>query len=84
VTFRITFEEKAINRAAGFLADDPDGLREVLDAIDRLADHPRPPQSFAFGSPDLRRLRVGRYRVLYRIEADSISVGHIARSTPAG
>jgi mRNA interferase RelE/StbE len=79
VTLQIIFEEKAINRAAGFLADDPDGLREVLDALDDLADNPRPPQSFAFGSPDLRRLRVGHYRVLYRIEADAISVGHIAR-----
>jgi mRNA interferase RelE/StbE len=84
MTLRIIFEEKAINRAAGFLADDPDGLRDVLDAIDRLADDPRPPQSFAFGSPDLRRRRVGRYRVLYRIEADAISVGHLARSPAAG
>jgi mRNA interferase RelE/StbE len=84
VTFEIIFEEKAISRAASFLADDPDGLREVLDAIDGLAQNPRPPQSFAFGSPDLRRLRVGRYRVLYRIQADAISVGHIARSTGAG
>jgi mRNA interferase RelE/StbE len=82
VTLQIIFEDKAINRAAGFLADDPDGLREVLDAIDGLADNPRPPESFAFGSPDLRRLRVGHYRVLYRIEVDTISVGHIAR-TPA-
>jgi mRNA interferase RelE/StbE len=82
VTLQIIFEDKAINRAAGFLADDPDGLREILDAIDGLADNPRPPESFAFGSPDLRRLRVGHYRVLYRIEVDTISVGHIAR-TPA-
>jgi mRNA interferase RelE/StbE len=82
VTLQIIFEDKAINRAAGFLADDPDGLREALDAIDGLAGNPRPPESFAFGSPDLRRLRVGHYRVLYRIEVDTISVGHIAR-TPA-
>ena len=84
MTFRITFEERAINRAAGFLADEPDGLREVLDAVDRLADDPRPPQSFAFGSPDLRRLRVRHYRVLYRIEVDAIFVGHIARGTASG
>jgi mRNA interferase RelE/StbE len=84
VTFQIIFEDKAINRAAGFLADDPDGLRELLDATDRLADDPRPSESFAFGSPDLRQLRVGHYRVLYRIETDTISVGHIARSTATG
>jgi mRNA interferase RelE/StbE len=84
VTFEVTFDEQAINQAAGFLADDADGLREALDAIDRLAADPRPPQSFAFGSPDLRRLRIGRYRVLYRIGADTITVGRIARSAPSG
>jgi hypothetical protein len=39
--------------------DDPQGMREVLDAIDQLADDPRPAGSFPYGSPDLRRLRVG-------------------------
>jgi len=38
-----------------------------VDAIDRLADNPRPAGSFPYGSPDLRRLRVGRYWVLYEI-----------------
>ncbi len=80
----IVFEERAINRAAGFLADDPEGVRQVLDAIDALADEPRPPGSFPFGSPDLRRLRVGRYRVLYEIRGGVISVGHIARSGTSG
>jgi hypothetical protein len=50
--------ERAIDQAAAFL-DYPPGIREVLDAIDRLADDPRPPGSFPYGSPDLRRLRVG-------------------------
>jgi mRNA interferase RelE/StbE len=59
----MTFEEKAISRAAGFLADDPDGVRVLLDAIDALADEPRPSASLAFGPSELRRLRVGRYRV---------------------
>jgi mRNA-degrading endonuclease RelE of RelBE toxin-antitoxin system len=33
------------------------------------------------GSPDLRRLRVGRYRALYEITEDAIAVRHIARGT---
>lgn len=82
MSFEITFEEKAINRAAGFLADDPDGVRGLLDAIDALADEPRPSGSFPFGSPDVRRLRVGRYRVLYEIRADMIVVGYIGRAAP--
>jgi mRNA interferase RelE/StbE len=82
VTLRIVFEAKAIDRAAGYLADDPDGLRALLDAIDRLIDDPRPEHSFPFGSPDVRRLRVGRYRVLYRIDEDVISIGHLAHTPP--
>jgi len=76
VSLRVVFETKAIDRAAGYLADDPDGLRALLDGVDRLADDPRPDGSFPFGSPDVRRLRIGRCRVLHRIDADVISVGH--------
>jgi mRNA interferase RelE/StbE len=53
----------------------------VLDAIDRLADDPRPAGSFPYGSPDLRRLRVGRYRILYEITGDTVAIRHIARGT---
>jgi mRNA interferase RelE/StbE len=84
MSLRIVYEEKAIDQAAGFLADDPAGLGEVLDAVDRLVDDPRPAESFPYGSPDLRRLRVGRYRVLYEIKADTVSIGHIARTHAHG
>ena len=53
----------------------------MLDAIDRLADDPRPAGSFPYGSPDLRRLRAGRYRVLYEITGQTVAVRHIARGT---
>jgi mRNA interferase RelE/StbE len=80
VSLQVVIEANALNQAAGFLSDDPDGLRSVLQAIDDLVIGPRPAESFPFGSPDVRRLRVGRYRVLYRIHDDVISVGHIART----
>lgn len=80
MSLRIVYEEKAINQAAGFLTDDPDGLTAVLDAIDQLVLDPRPDGSFPYGSPDLRRLRVGRYRILYEINEDVITIGHIART----
>jgi hypothetical protein len=41
VSLRIEYDERAIGQAAAFL-DDPQGIRQVLDAIDRLADDPRP------------------------------------------
>jgi mRNA interferase RelE/StbE len=84
VSLRVIYEEKAIDQAAGFLADDPAGLGAVLDAVDRLAGEPRPAESFPYGSPDLRRLRVGRYRVMYEIKGDVVSIWHIARGKTSG
>jgi mRNA interferase RelE/StbE len=55
VSPRVDYDERAISQAAAFL-DDPQGIRAVLDAIDQLADDPRPAGSFPYGSPDLRRL----------------------------
>ncbi|MFB7599874.1 type II toxin-antitoxin system RelE/ParE family toxin [Streptomyces sp. NPDC056160] len=46
----------------------------LLDTIDKLADDPRPAGSTPYGSPDLRRLRVDDYRVLYVIESDVIQI----------
>jgi mRNA interferase RelE/StbE len=51
----------------------------VLDAIERLADEPRPAGSFPYGSPYRRRLRSGPYRVLYDITAETVSVWHLGR-----
>jgi mRNA interferase RelE/StbE len=79
VSLRISYEERALDQAAGFLADDPGGLGAVMEAVDRLADDPRPAESVPYGSPDLRRLRIGRYRVLYEISGDVVVIGHIPR-----
>jgi hypothetical protein len=45
VSLRVDYDERAIDQAVAFL-DDPPGIREVRDAIDQLADDPRPPGSF--------------------------------------
>ena len=76
---QVIWEAQAIDQAAGFLRDDPDGVREVLDAVGRLADEPGPAGSFPYGSPDRRRLRSGRYRVMYDITAETVSVWHLGR-----
>jgi mRNA interferase RelE/StbE len=80
VSLRVEYDERAIDQAAAF-PDDPDGIRAMLEAIDRLADAPRPAGSFPYGSPDLRWPRVGRYRVLYEITGETVAVRHIARGT---
>lgn len=79
MTRRLICDERATNQAAGFLADDPAGVRAVLAAVDQLTVDPRPAESFPYGSQDVRRLRVGRYRVMYDIEDDLVNVWHIAR-----
>ena len=80
MSLRIDYDEKAIDQPAGFLRDDPAGVREVLDAIDRRAADPRPAGSFRYGSPDLRRMPVGRYRVLYELTGTRWRCG----TSPAG
>ncbi|ALO05766.1 Plasmid stabilization system [Streptomyces venezuelae] len=57
-----------------FLEDDPDGLRQLMDSGDLLADQPRPDGSAEYGSPDLRRLHLGRYRVLYEITEATVRI----------
>jgi mRNA interferase RelE/StbE len=81
VTYAITWTPRAVDLATE-LPKDPDGLRAVCDAVDALADEPRPPNTFPFGTTDLSRLRVGRYRVVYEIHDPErgITVMHIGRS----
>lgn len=81
MTYEIIFEPRALNSATRFLEEDPSGLALVLDTIDKLAHDPRPSGSIPYGSPDLRRLHIGDYRVLYVIDDDVIRilVTHLGR-----
>jgi mRNA interferase RelE/StbE len=49
VSRQVIWEARAIDQAAGFLRDDPDGVREMLDAVARLTEEPRPAGSFPQG-----------------------------------
>ncbi|MFF4491097.1 type II toxin-antitoxin system RelE/ParE family toxin [Streptomyces sp. NPDC001544] len=73
MTYEIIFEPHALDAAARFLKEDPTGLAAVLDAIDELAHDPRPAGSAPYGV-DIRRLRVGEYRVLYIIDQETIRI----------
>jgi mRNA interferase RelE/StbE len=57
-----------------------------MNAVGRLADDPRPPESFPYGSPNRRRLRAGRYRIMYDIDEATklVSVWHLARGAAPG
>lgn len=81
MTYRVTWTERAVATGSRFLADDAEALAQVMAATDLLANDPRPTGSFPYGSENLRRIRVGRYRVLYEIDpADqTIMVLHVSR-----
>lgn len=74
MTYEVIWSERALDQAAGFLKDDPVGLEQLLSAVDLLADDPRPAGTTEYGSPDLRRLHVGRYRVLYDVNDSIVTV----------
>ncbi|MFD0418742.1 type II toxin-antitoxin system RelE/ParE family toxin [Streptomyces sp. NPDC127108] len=74
MSYQVLWEEPALNIAAKFMGDDPDGVRQVFAATDLLASEPRPAGSAEYGSTNLRRMHVGRYRVLYEITQSTVTV----------
>jgi mRNA interferase RelE/StbE len=80
VTYEITWALPALDHAVGYLADDKDGVSAALDAVDDLAVDPRTEPSRRL-TGELRRLRVGPYRVVYEIDDErrSITVVHLGR-----
>jgi mRNA-degrading endonuclease RelE of RelBE toxin-antitoxin system len=65
--------------ARRFMRDDQDGLRAVGLVILSLADDPYPAEAFHRGN--YHRLRVGRYRILYFIDGDVITIERVERLT---
>jgi mRNA interferase RelE/StbE len=81
VSYQIDWEIDALDQAAGFLGDDPIGVAALWDSVSQLADEPRPPEPLPYGSPDLRRLRAGHYRVFYTIDEERrvVQIDPVAR-----
>ena len=81
MSYEVNWEIRALDQAAGFLRDDQAMIAGMWEAISRLADQPQPPESFPYGSPDLRRLRAGRYRVFYVVDDQRqlVQIDHVAR-----
>ena len=59
---------------------DQDGMRTIGVAIAALADDPYPPEAFHRGR--YHRLRVGRYRVVYSVDGDLITIDRVDRVAP--
>jgi len=54
-------------------------MTAVVAAVDGLETNPYPADSFRCG--DIHRLRVGRYRIMYVVEGDLITVDRVDRVT---
>lgn len=52
-------------------------MRVVVAALDTLATDPYPAESFRWAN--MLRLRVGRYRIMYIVEGDLITIQRIDR-----
>jgi len=52
-------------------------MTAVVTALDTLASDPYPAESFRWG--DMIRLRVGRYRIMYVVEDDLITIDRVDR-----
>ena len=81
MSYQVNWEMQALDLTAGFLSDDPAGVAALWESGSHLADEPRPPESFPYGSPDPRRLRAGRYRVFSTIDEQrqTVEIDHVAR-----
>jgi len=73
---RVEWSPRAITTASRFLAD-TGGMTAVVTALDTLASDPYPAESFRWG--DMIRLRVGRYRIMYVVEDDLITIDRVDR-----
>lgn len=58
-------------------ARDQDGLRAVADAVQALASDPFPPEPLGTHHGTYHRLRVGDYRVLYKVGDDVVTVERV-------
>jgi mRNA interferase RelE/StbE len=81
VTYTLDWRENALNSLAGYIADDPTGVGEVFKALDQLTANPFPPYASKIGTAF--RMRIGRYRIVYEVDGDTVIVFviHVGRTS---
>lgn len=75
---RVEWRDIAKATAARFIADQA-GMRALNEAVSGLARDPEPAEAVVHGA--YRRLRVGRYRLLYEVEDEAIVIVRVDRVT---
>ncbi len=69
--YRVFFKKSVQKDLSAMLKND---LKKLLDRIQGLADDPRPPGCEKLTGQERYRLRQGRYRILYSIQDDELSI----------
>lgn len=69
--YRISFKESVQKDLSAIPKKD---LKKILNRIQSLKDQPRPPGCEKLTGQERYRLRQGRYRILYSIQDDEVSI----------
>jgi mRNA interferase RelE/StbE len=69
--YRISFKESVQKDLSAIPKKD---LKKILNRIQSLKDQPRPPGCEKLTGQERYRLRQGRYRILYSIQDDDLSI----------
>ncbi len=69
--YKIYFKKSVEKDLIGIPKND---LKKILDRIELLAENPRPPGCEKLAGQQRYRLRQGRYRILYSIQDDELTV----------
>lgn len=78
MTYTIVWTNTATKEYRTLRSQDPLGATTVADAVRALAEDPSPQPSRSLGTTEFRRLRVGPFRILYRLDdaAHAVLVEH--------
>ncbi|MFI6056395.1 type II toxin-antitoxin system RelE/ParE family toxin [Streptomyces violascens] len=73
MTYEVQWRIQALQQAERLSKTEPEEIRQVFESVDLLADDPRPPGSVPYGV-NIRRIYIGRYRVMYEISDGLVTV----------
>ncbi|MFI9366906.1 type II toxin-antitoxin system RelE/ParE family toxin [Kitasatospora sp. NPDC053057] len=82
MTYSIVWEPEVLAVAQKYAAGDQAGVQQVFQAVDLLADNPRPAGAFTVGASGIYRIQVGFYRVQYEVHDQTVTVTvfHLGRA----
>jgi mRNA interferase RelE/StbE len=78
VSYTLVWAQHAVDELRRLRGADPMGGKELMVEIRKLPDRPRPDDASPLGGSGYYRLRVGSWRILYRVD-DAASAVHVTK-----